>query len=213
MILATIARDADVERFAYQVKGLRDLMNVRVVVAEGDSDDDTYDQLLATDFTVLKVEHGGPKFASVDNEQRWRQLASVCNVALTAAVRDLEPDEPLVYCEIDLRWTPETIARLVELTNRVPAVAPMSMRRGLFYDTWGYTKDGERFNPLYPYFPSFEHGRLHQIDTAGSCIAMSWTAAQVVHFSPHDCIRGIGRSLADHGLSLWLDPELEVRHP
>ena len=53
MILASIFRDSAtyVDRYVEQVKALRELMPVRVVAVEGDSTDDTYDQLLATDFT------------------------------------------------------------------------------------------------------------------------------------------------------------------
>jgi hypothetical protein len=51
------------------------------------------------------------------------------------------------------------------------------------------------------------------IDTAGSCIAFSYDAAQVVSFDNADCILGLGRSLYANGLSLWLDPSLKVVHP
>jgi hypothetical protein len=215
VILCSIFRDSTdyLDRYVNQVKALREHMNVSVVVAEGDSTDDTYLWLIETDFRVLKVEHGGPKFPSVDNPLRWRQLAVVCNVALTAAVRELGHDEPLVYVESDLIWSPETMVRLVKHLTTYPAVAPMSMHGDRFYDIWGHTKHWEDFKAYPPHFTGWSPSMMHQITSAGSCIAMSNTAAQVAHFSPVDCIRGVGRSIADAGLSLWLDPTLSVEHP
>ena len=220
MIVVSIMRDSAeyVDRYMEQVLALRKLVgDVKVVIAEGDSADDTWGRLneyrTFTGFTLLKVEHGGPYFPSIDNPLRWRQLASVCNVALTAAVRELEDDEPLVYVESDLIWSPETIQKLVKHLEVYPAVVPMSMYEGRFYDTWGHTKNWEPFRRNKPYFDGWSDTMMHQITSAGSCFALSWPAAQVAHFSPVDCIRGIGRTLAADGQTLWLDPTLEVIHP
>lgn len=218
MILATVMRNSVnyLERFFAQVEELNPRL---IVIVEGDSTDDTYAHLQAWKVTsapptlLLKVEHGGPTFPSIIHPQRWRQLSVACNAALTAAVRELEEDEPLIYVESDLIWTAETMKELASRTTVFPAVAPMSMYDGRFYDTWGHTHNWEGFAPHAPYFPGYQPNQMHQITSAGSCIAFSWTAAQAVHFSPIDCIRGIGRTLADDGLTLWLDPTLEVLHP
>lgn len=217
MILCSIWRDSgaqQVKLYDHRVRQLRALTDERVeiVAVEGDSTDDTYLQLMEI-CTPLKVEHGGPYYDSTDNPARWRQLAVVCNVALTAAVRQLERDESLVYIESDLRWEPEMILRLVEHTKKYPAVSPLSLcQNERFYDVFGHRKDGHCFNPWYPYYEG-QSESMTQIDSSGSCVALSWSAAQVVEFSQHDCIRGIGRTLYQHGLSLWLDPTLKVEHP
>ena len=44
----------------------------------------------ASDDILLKVDHGGPKFGSIDHPQRWAQLALCCN-----AVMDAFPDAEL----------------------------------------------------------------------------------------------------------------------
>lgn len=214
MILASIFRDAGnyVHRYVEQVKKLRELVPAKVIVAEGDSFDYTYDQLCSYDeFTVLKVEHGGPAFRSVDHPLRWRQIAAVGNVVLAAAVREMH-DEPIVYVESDLIWEPDTIVRLAALTDRYPAVATMSMKGDRFYDVWGTRKSGLRFHPQPPYHPELGD-EITEVDSAGSCFALSPTAALVAQFSPIDCILGIGRSLRDNGLGLYLDPSLSVEHP
>lgn len=216
MILLSVFRNSGnyVDRYIEQVKCLRNLVgDVHVVAVEGDSTDYTYERLLATDFKVLKVEHGGPMFESMDRALRWRQLGAVCNVGMVAAVRDLTEGEPLVYMESDLIWSPEIVERLVHHTETFPAVAPLSIQGARFYDVWGYSKDGTRFGPWPPYHPGVNLERMVTIDTAGSCIAMSYAAAQVAEFSLTDCIKGIGRSLYANGHSLWLDPTLRVTHP
>jgi hypothetical protein len=220
MRLVSVMRDSAsyVDRYMEQVLRLRKLVgDVSVTIVEGDSTDNTWERLgeyrTFTNIDVLKVEHGGPYYPSFDIARRWRQLAVVCNVAMTAATRDLEDDEPLVYVESDLIWTPETIQQLVKHLDHYPAIAPLSICGARFYDIWGYSKDGARFGPWPPYHRSLARGEIDTIDTAGSCIAMRGDVAKLVEFSQVDCIRGVGRSLYEHGFSLWLDPTLRVTHP
>lgn len=224
MILCTIMRDAHryLGTWTRQIEKLAQICPDRlsVVVAEGDSNDETYKELIALrehlwvdlPITVLKVETGGPYWESQNIAARWRQLAVVCNVALNAAVSRLAEDEVLVYCESDLIWAPETIVALAERTKQYPAVAPMSMQAGRFYDVWGYRKNERRFSPYPPYHPEIGSGMV-AIDSAGSCTAFSNAAARVIAFDHNDCILGLGRSLYANGMSLWLDPSLTVRHP
>jgi hypothetical protein len=212
MIFATIMRDSAmyVDRFHEQVDRVGPS---KVVVVEGDSSDATWEAIQGRDWMTLKCEHGGPYFGSVDEPMRWRQIALACNVALTAAVRDNDEYEPIIYIESDLIWEPETIESLVGHLDTLPAVAPMSMQGVRFYDTWGHVKGNRRFSPYAPYHPGLNGHQLVTIDSAGSCIAMTAKAAAVAEFSLTDCIRGVGRSLHAHGYSLWLDPSLAVRHP
>jgi hypothetical protein len=217
MILVSVFRDAEsyLDRYINQVKALRQVTEVTVIVAEGDSTDDTYKRLQATDFAVLKVEHGGPAFGSVDHPVRWRQLAAVCNVAWVAAIRELDfgdGDQAVVWVEGDLIWTPETLMALEQRVQKWPAVAPMSFHHGRFYDIWGYRKNERRFGPFPPYHPDLDGDNMVTIDTAGSCIMFSPSAARVACFDPDDCILGLGRSLYAQGMSLWLDPTLKVEH-
>ncbi len=214
-VLVSIFRDSSdyVDRYVEQVDRLRAETPVKVVAAEGDSTDDTYDRLARTDYTLLKVEHGGPYYPSLDLSPRWRQIAAVCNVAMTAAVRVADPDESVVYVESDLIWDTDTMLALIDHTTRFPAVAPLSMRGGRFYDVFGYMKNGIAFESWSPYHPSVPTDRMVRIDCAGSCMAFSPTAAAVAQFSPVDCVRGVGRSLYAAGLSLWIDPTISVEHP
>lgn len=215
MILASVFRDSAgyLDRYQAQIKALREEMDVYVVAVEGDSRDDTWQLLQDTDFYVLKSEHGGPSYGSTDHPVRWRQIASACNVAMIAATRLCEPDEPFCYIESDLIWEPETILTLVDDLTRVAAVAPMSMCQGRFYDTWGYRRNGERFVAEAPYHPRITTDSLTPIESAGSCFVTLGHYLPFLNFSPDTCIRGIGQSLSDNGWQLFLDPTVSVEHP
>lgn len=220
MILVSVFRNSQdyLDRYFDQTDELARSMHepLRRVCVEGDSTDQTWKVLanrLGPNDVLLKCEHGGPTFESQDIPQRWRQIALACNVAMTAAIRINTEEQAVVYMESDLMWDTPTIHKLVDHLSMYPAVAPMSMQRGRFYDIWGYVKDGIRFGPYPPYHPGINPGRMVTIDSAGSCTAMTAQAARVVEFSLTDCIRGVGRSLYANGFSLWLDPTLKVVHP
>lgn len=218
VVLVTVMRDSAeyVDRFFEQAEQIED---AHVVIVEGDSSDFTWDFLATRAMasplgtTLLKGEHGGPYYPSIDNPQRWRQLGAVCELALTAGVRIANGEVPLVYVESDLLWDGATMEKLAVQAVTWDAVATMSMYRGRFYDTWGHVKDGRGFGHHAPYFAGWNPDAMHAIDSAGSCFALSPRAQQYAHFSPIDCIRGIGRSLRENGVQLWLDPHLSVEHP
>jgi hypothetical protein len=216
MILASIFRDsaAYVDRYVDQIKALREYQPVTVIAVEGDSSDDTYDRLRATDFHVLKAEHGGPKFGSVAHPLRWRQIAVAGSACLAAAMRLVRDDpQPFCYVESDLIWGPGVVQQLLGDLARVPAVAPLSMQRGRFYDIWGYTLNDRMFRPYPPYHDDIDMLGLSRIDTCGSMFVTRAECVDVLEFSAVDCPRGIGRSLYANGYSLWLDPTVRVEHP
>lgn len=190
---------------------------IHVIAVEGDSDDNTYDTLKANppevaEFTLLHVEHGGPRFGSVVNPQRWKQLALACNAVLVHA--SLTPQN-FLYIESDLVWDNRTVKALVDDLKKVPAVAPMSFHLSdpsLFYDCWGHVKGGRMFGQYPPYHPDLGSG-LTVIDTAGSAFAVRPNLVESLGFSAKDCIRGIGRTVRKAGAELYLDPHLAVYHP
>lgn len=218
MIVVSIFRDASdyVTRYAAQIEALRLATAERVhcVTIEGDSTDNSYRTLKLAGFDPLKVEHGGPKYESTNDARRWRQVALVCNIAWTVALREVAPDETIIYIESDLIWEPETILALDRHMEKHSAIAPMSFRENsrLFYDIWGHRKDEIAFGWRPPYHPRV-NGQITEIDSAGSCFAVHASVANAVEFSLKDCIRGVGRSLRAAGHTLMLDPTLAVYHP
>jgi hypothetical protein len=222
--IASIFRDSvpQLDRYFLQVAKLEAALGEEVSLAlcEGDSTDGTYDAIErhlvdhANTDMLVKVDHGGPKFGSVDHPQRWAQIALCCN----AIMDGINPSGPVIYVESDLLWTPPVMERLLEDLSVYPAVAPMSMIRSgdgfRFYDVWGFRgTDGERFTPHAPYHPDLADGApLAKIASAGSCIAMQPQVAKVVRFGDNDCVLGLGRDI-NRVASLWIDTRVQVEHP
>jgi len=206
--LCSMFRDAVLylERYFEQVKALEEFMDVRLVLAEGDSTDHTYQALAKLDLELIKVDHGGDRYGSVDHPTRWQNIASVVRPLLEAVG---DPGDAFIWVESDLVWEAGALAKLVLDLEEVPAVAPMLMANNhtRFYDVWGYRKDGKRFEAGAPYFPDMPATGLVPIDSCGSCFVLrpdvfkrvvaEWDGIWPFHTSD----------------GLWLDTEAEVVHP
>lgn len=205
-------------RYFNQARGFQKLLNDRgmeltLFLVEGDSVDDTWNQLAVGalghfEADLIKRAHGGPWWGSVDVPERWKALSWCCN----GVMERVTDEHALIYVESDLWWEPETMMALVDrLDEGYNAVSPMCFTSaGHFYDVWGYLKDGVQFSPFPPYHEALSG--LTPIDSAGSCIAMSGKVARVARFGPLDCVRGLGRSIRENGFTLWVDPSLKVVH-
>lgn len=222
LVVASAFRNSEhyVRRYFEQVALLRDEIPLRLVLAEGDSTDDTYaliEKHLQPDDVLLKVDHGGPVYGSVNKPERWAQIAYVWNTILDHL--HLDDTDRFLLVESDLGWAPGSIAELVGCLDRVGAVAAMSYHVGTgnFYDIWGHRgMDGERFKMKPPYHPDLDglpRGRMVAIESAGSCIAVRGKVMNAgVRFSNEDGIRGFCRTIRDHA-TLWLHTGAEVWHP
>jgi hypothetical protein len=226
VVLGSIFRNSTgyLSRYFSQVAGLAALLHssgspMRLLWVEGDSTDGTWDALremageAPPEVELIKCDHGGPLFGSVDNAERWRNISRVCN-ALLDCVR--ESDEALIYVESDLIWEPATMLRLLDHLEHVPAVAPMCYWQptAQFYDVWGHRgRDGQRFSPHPPYHPSIAQGALTPIQSAGSCLVMRGNVARTCRFAPPDeGIVGFGKQISSR-YGLWLDSSQRVIHP
>lgn len=207
--LCSIFRDsaAYVHRYLLQVQGLRETMDVRLVVTEGDSSDTTYEDLASSgvEMELHRFDHGGPRFASIDHPQRWDQIAKAVRFTLDQVG---DPGDALIWVESDLIWQPNTLHALTNDLLLEPAVAPMVMADGeeRFYDIWGFRRDGIPFSPGHPFYTqSSPYGAdgLVKIDSCGSCWATNddWWRTWSGHW-PYTA-----------GGELWLDPTLRIWHP
>lgn len=193
--------------------------NLSLVWGEGDSTDNTLYHLqkyqAAAGFyipliPVVDCTHGGPVFGSVVNEQRFRQLAHVGNCLWRHIPKDADV---VLYVESDLIWDAETMLRLIDDLQRVPAVAPvvMELSTGGFYDTYCYRKDGVNFKKYPPYHPALTCGMV-ELDSAGSCMAMNAELARHLVWDERVFV-GISQQIRDIGASVWLNQELTIYHP
>jgi hypothetical protein len=227
IVLASIFRNSSsyLDRYFTQITNLRSELverghSLTYAWAEGDSTDDTFQRLSVhvnprPDDVLIKVDHGGPVFGSVDNDQRWRNISKVCNALLDAIPTDTDY---VIYVESDLLWTADTMLPLLNhVLNGLDAVAPMCFHlpTGMFYDTWGHRKNGLRFTQNSPYHPHINPGiDVTEIDSAGSCIVMNYSVAQHARFDPPELgIVGFGNTLRQLGFKLFLDTTQRVFHP
>lgn len=205
-----------VDRYVEQVNAFRwsldDPDSLEVVVAEGDSDDGTFTFLDNCDEIdrVLKIDHGGPRFNSVDNPQRWGQIAFVYNALLD----ELDPDGPVILVESDLIWQPQTMLGLLKhLGVGIDAVAPLSVKGDRFYDTWGHRwPDGTCFTSNLDQIVT-DGKLLRPLASAGSCIVMKEEVARKARFGAEDGIVGFCNDMHRLGFTLYLDDREQVRHP
>jgi|ERR1035437_104598 hypothetical protein len=197
-----------VPRYFKQIEALRGEIDVRLVLAEGDSTDETrrliHEVAEPRDIT-LTIEHGGFAFGSVDNPERWMNIAHVVSGVIDAVI---DPRDALIWVEGDLLWEPMTMLRLLEVGRPVaPMVYAGSSTR--FYDTWGYRKNGAMFSGSPPYIPGeyeMNKSSLVKIDSCGSCFVLP--PDNFASFYEWD-----GMWPFTAGGDLWLDTDAPVRHP
>lgn len=222
--LCSSFRDAagpQIDAYFERIDGLAEAIGkggdvLSLVLGYGDSTDGTgYELYEAADHRLvetllLDVSHGGPKFGSVEDPQRFRQLAYVAN-RLAACIPHTA--DAVIFVESDLLWQPPTLLALLDRLERCPAIAPMIMDGpASFYDVFAHRRGGVRFTKEPPYHPDI-NGRVLQVDSAGSCVAVRGALARTVKFPPEDVFVGWCRGVYAAGGSVWLDPSLIVRHP
>lgn len=225
MIVASIFRDAEpyVERYFDQIAALREHLPVTLWLAEGDSTDNTY-PLLLNKLTeshggdkhwhgdnLLQISHGGRKFPSCDNPERWNQIATVWNALLDK----IPAEEPMILVEGDLIWDDAMMLALLSHIQiaGLDAVAPQSLKGDRFYDTWGYRWPNGSYFESQPLPSTGWIPPLVPISSAGSCIAMRPEVHRDCRFGENDGIVGFWRDAHFRGYSLYLDPSLKVEHP
>lgn len=227
--IASMFRDSCgyLDRYLNQVLGLKNALaaqghTLRVIAAEADSTDETAERLMERigdlDLTLVNRDNGSRWFGSVDHPERWTAIAYVCN-GILEQVR--LTDDILIYVESDLIWHAETMLQLVERVQEPPidACAAMCFWRNteIMYDIWGHRANGERFASQPPYHPMLEtpsENGLYRMDSAGSCIVMKGIVARNARFVPAELgIVGFCGDLRGRGFSLWIDPQVSVRHP
>ena len=220
--ICTPIRDAGkhVQRYLQQCTALDELLYARgdklsFVWAEGDSVDNTRMVLDGARFrfnaTIVDCAHGGPKYASIVNADRFRQLAYVCNLMMAAVSVSADV---VVILDSEYIWQAETLIALIDDVTDDQCMAPMVMhhRTGLFYDTWAFRRNGVNFTQRPPFHVDLGDEIL-QVDSAGSCLAMPGHLARSVNFPSENVIVGLCRQIYEQGGSVWVNPALSISHP
>jgi len=235
--LCSAFRDAAayLPRYLRQVDALGQALAERgdrfaMVWGDGDSIDHTRERLIVAAqgirWPVHRVDctHGGARYGSVVNAERFRQLAFVGRqiFATVPAGADV-----VIYVESDLIWQLETMLGLIEhvkppapiipiepVYKRAPvvaAVAPMIIlqragwQRGTWYDTHAFVADGVHFEHRPPWhFRNSGASTMIELETAGSCLAMRADYARAAVMDER-VLMGMCEQFRGMGGSVWLD--------
>lgn len=217
--ICTPARDAAhlFSRYRAQIERLVwPAAQLRVIVCEGDSTDDTAAQLrawAATDgrVTVVHCTTGQPHYPSIVHPGRFALLARVFNAALAAV--DLAWTDNVLFLPVDIRYEPDLLAHLQ--ARHVDIVAPLVFRAGLFYDIWAFSRDGVDFPPFARAETAQRLGAdLVRMDTVGGTVLLSRAVLQAgMHYTTDQVDRGLCAQARAAGFAIWADPSLWVEHP
>jgi len=167
-----------IHNYLTQVGHLMWGFNPRVVAVEGDSTDDTRDQLIAIsglkgiDLDLVTHNHGLRVFGSTEHADRLQALTGVLMAGMSRVRSD---DEVVLYVESDLLWDFPTIQAIHKLLRPGirDIVAPLTFAGDNFYDIWGFRKNGTRFSPFPPYHPDIASDPAPltpSMDSVGSCL-------------------------------------------
>lgn len=197
---------------------------ITLSICEGDSTDGTYEFIKSRETHLLnngvilnlyQFNHNGLKYGSVNNPDRWANIARTWNYMLDALPK--HNNEACIYMESDLIFTPDVIQRLVSGLSKYDAIAPMSMTstgkgKFRFYDIWGHRRNEIHFTTHYPYHPEFDlYDDYMPINSAGSCVAMKPEVLSRCRLSLVDAM--IGHDIVKYGYTFVLDKLSRVIHP
>lgn len=218
--VASACRDVAtrIEGFAALVNGLDwPAADLRVVVCEGDSVDGSWERLdawAAADQRVrlVKLDTGAPRYGSVVDAGRFRQLARVFNASLAAV--DLEWSDAVLFAPFDVEYGPLLLRRLAG--HGVDVVSPLTWMGGQFYDVWALTRDG---GAMWPNFrrewADANLGRkLLEMETVGGTVLIDAAVLRAgCRYTEDEVDRGLSRCARAKGFRLWVDPATDVFHP
>lgn len=211
---------AYIDRYAAQVTALCEAFDgsVRFLWLEGDSDDDTANELCNLRWQLTELghsvslaihNHGGPMYPSIDHPARWEQLADVWNRNLERLTRSRHA----VCVESDLIWQPtDMLAMLDHLDNdRCDVAYPLLMLRDTnqFYDTHAYkAPDGTGWSAWGTYAPGWDGQRFVPVSQAGGMVVARGETMQQARWGADDCVLHF-----PEGTRCMVDMHTWIRHP
>jgi hypothetical protein len=193
---------------------------LRWIWVVGDSDDDTYQRLLAICNAVAPWRHidllrHTTGIAGDDPPARRRRLGASANFGLSL----LRPeDDYFLMHESDLR----SPLNLVEVclghaqAGRCPIagwpILPINGNQAIFYDIWAYRKDGVMFTNAPPYSACYDPDRPFEVDSFGSCWLADAADMREARFGEL-AVLDVCAQLRARGRRLWVDPRLTIIQP
>jgi hypothetical protein len=186
---------------------------------EGDSSDDTWDELqrwAREDSRVVLSKIDVEPLADFDERIRqWARLGNACVEQLAGRAYD-----HVLWCESDLSLPLDLVPQLVSAAQApgVDVVAPAIFLGGMFYDTWGFRDlTGTRFENAAPFHRAFPPHGLMELASVGSCVLFPRKLfdARVRFRGEHEngLLVGVCNDARARGMRVWMDSRVCVVHP
>lgn len=146
-----------------------------------------------------------------DHANRLLHLGAAANAGLANIRAD---DDVVCIHESDLLSSADVIGRLLALGD-IGAGWPLLHLHGryLFYDTWAYRRDGERFSNVPPYHACYRPDRPFDVDSCGSVWAFPAAAARAGMRCRELACLDLCAWLRAAGHRIRVDPRIEIVQP
>ena len=189
---------------------------LRWIWVVGDSTDSTFAQLAELaqghDVTVVNVVTG---IAGEEPAPRLRRLGQTANVWFDFL---RATDDYLLLHESDLISPPDVVERFLAhaAAGRCPVAGWPTLTIGgetLFYDIWGYRKDGARFVNRPPYHAGYQPDAPFPVDSVGSCWLFHAADVRAGARCGPQAALDLCAALRARGRQHWVDPTLPIVQP
>jgi hypothetical protein len=211
-----------VRRYCDQARNLSSALasqgdNLRVVVGEGDSKDNTRQLLyqILTEYQlpheIPDASHGFPWYGSIVHPDRFKSKARADNATLS---RVKPTDDIVVFIEADLLYEADVMVKCINHVKAgVDVLAPLIFAGKNFYDIWAFEKDGVGFGPFEPWHHALVPTGLTEIDSAGSCLVMKAEIPRRFKVPEEEEWRSFCKLIRKNGYHIYTTPELRINHP
>lgn len=215
----------NIARYQQQIDALDYPANLlRLYLVEGDSRDDTLNELRAwaaedSRVTVVKHDTGIDRMRHTPHPARLQCLADTGNTALEALAAD-RWGELACLLESDLLYQPDTLRKLVDHRPDNAAISPFIWIPGTdrhlqFYDIWAFRQGGKMFKPAKPewYAAHYPTDSIFEVDSAGSMVLFpAGPIYDGVRYTDQAII-GICQQYSARGYRIMADPMVNILHP
>jgi hypothetical protein len=197
---------------------------LRLYLAEGDSIDDTYNELIDWEnederVNVAKADSGLPRHGHTTDPERFTALAKATNAAIDLLDYDSWADL-VVLIESDLIYDSDLLEKLVShKPDGKSVIAPMiwlaTQTSFRFYDIWAFRNfNGDHF-PLEPIEWYLEHYPriIFEIQSAGSVVMFDMEAIKSGCRYDSEVIAGMCKQARQLNYRIYCDPNISVLHP
>lgn len=185
---------------------------LRWVWVVGDSEDETEKRLRwfakknpKKDIEIIRHDTG---ILGDEPRTRLRRLSQTVDVAFSQ-VR--EADDFWIHHESDLKSSPELVSQFLN-TGKCPLAGWVTLGE-VFYDTWGYTKNGNAFTNDPPYHSCYNPDEPFQVDSIGSVFMLQAEDLRAGVRCGTFGVRELCEKLRGLGREIWVDPRIAIVQP